>query len=89
MRVQIHMQYSRAEHNNSSAVALFAGRGKVKHEAAPHSDLALIIPLEPDASQVDGVVKQHNVHGFAVAMGSLEDRVLDGFGAPPVPDGKG
>lgn len=88
MGIQLHVQYPGAEHDNPATVSLLTRGSEIKHKAPPHADLALVVAFEPEASQIDGIIKQHHVHGFAVAMGSLEDRVLNGFGAPPVPDSK-
>jgi len=75
-----------AQHDDAPRVTLFTGGGEVEHEAAPDSQTAAFVSLEPESAKEHGIVQQHNVHGLAVVLGGLQNRVLDGLASPPVPD---
>src|SRR5690554_6561264 len=77
-----------AEHDHPAGIAFLAGGGEVEQEPAPHPQAALRVPLEPQASQVHGIVEQKHVHDFAITVSGLQYRVFDGLGLPPVPDQK-
>ena len=79
------MHYPVAKHDDAPGIALFTSRSEIEQKAAPNANLALIISFEPDAAQIDGIIKQHNVHGFAVAVNGLKYRVFNSLGTPPVP----
>ena len=88
MRFKFGVNDALAKHDDTAGVTLFAGGGEVEQETPPHSQFSVLIALEPESAQINGVVQQHYVHGFAVPVSSLQDKVFDGFGPPPVPDGE-
>jgi len=86
VRFQLHMLDALAQHDDPTGVTFFAGRREIEQETAPHADLSLVVALEPETAQEYRVIQQHHVHAFAVAVRRLQHEILDGFGAPPVPD---
>ena len=83
---QFHMLDALTKHDDAASVAFLAGRREIEQEAAPYADPALIVAFEPETTEEYGVIQQHHVHAFAVATRGLKHEILDGFGAPPVPD---
>ena len=88
VRLEFHVQDVGAEHDDAAGVAFFTGGGEIKQETTPDPNAAILVALEPESAQIHGIVQQQDVHGFAVAPGGLEDKILDGFGPPPVPGGE-
>ena len=86
--VQFHVHDALAQHDDSPGIALLSSAGEIEQEPAPDPDPPFGVALEPDSAEKNGVVQQHHVHRLAVAAGSLQHKVLDGLGAPPVPDDK-
>lgn len=86
--LQLHVDDAGAQHDHPAGVTFLTGCRKVEQEASPDAKVALVVPLEPEPAEVDGIVQQHDVHGFAVPASGLEYRILDRLGAPPVPGGK-
>ena len=86
MRLQLHVLDTLAEHDDPAGIALLTGGGEIKQEPAPYPEPALVIALEPEPPKEYGVVQEHDIHALAVAVGGLKHEILDGFGAPPVPD---
>src|SRR5690554_593344 len=77
-----------AEHDHPAGIAFLTGGGEVEQEPAPYPQAALLVPFEPQAPQVHGIVEQKHVHAFAITVSGLQYRVFDGLGLPPVPDQK-
>ena len=88
VRFQLHMLYTLAQHDDPAGVTLFAGGGEIEQEPAPDPEPALVIAFEPEAAKKHRVVQQHDIHALAITLCGLKHRILDGFGAPPVPDGE-
>lgn len=74
------------EHDDAAGVAFLTSGGEIKQKTAPYPQFAVRVTLEPEAPEVNRVVQKQHVAGFAVLAGGLQDKILDGFGPPPIPD---
>lgn len=88
MGFELHLNDFAPEHDDSAGIAFFTRGGEIKQKSAPDPNAAGVVTLEPDASEKDGVVQQHHIHGFAVTTSSVHYKVFDGFCLPPVPSGE-
>lgn len=69
--VEFHVLNALAEHDDPASVALLTRGGEVEQKTPPNPECPFRISFEPEPSQVDSIVQQHNVHGFAVIASRL------------------
>lgn len=68
MRIQLNLRNARAKHNYSPKITISTTDRKLKIKCAPERQLALVIALKPQASQIDSFIEQLHLHFFTALL---------------------